>query len=97
MMSTISQKCPAFESTKKLITNLFTAYDLEVTVLDRKVLSVSKDKAMVQERLRVKKIVGNNTFKDHESFTQSQLIYDETGWKLCKTEVLDITYLNASK
>ena len=97
MLSTISQKCPAYAPTKKMMTDLFKAYDLEVSVLTREILTVHQDKAEVKELIRVKKKVGVQAFQDNETLTKSTLIHDETGWKLCSTEILNVKYLNAQK
>lgn len=93
MLSTISKKCPAYEPTKKMMTDIFKAYDLEVSVLSREVLSVAKDKAVVKELIRVKKKAGTQAFQNNETLTKSTLTYDETGWKICSTEILNIKYL----
>ena len=95
MLSTISTKCPSYEPTKKLMSDLFKNYDLEVTVLKREVLSINQDQAEVKELIRVKKKAGTKAFQDNETLTKSVLIYDETGWKLCSTSILDIKYLKA--
>ena len=97
MLSTISTKCPSYEPTKKLMSDLFKNYDLEVTVLKREVLSINQDQAEVKELIRVKKKAGTKAFQDNETLTKSVLVYDETGWKLCSTSILDIKYLKAEK
>ena len=95
MLSTISIKCPSYEPTKKLMSDLFKTYDLEVTVLQREVLAIHQDRAEVKELIRVKKKAGTKAFQDNETLTKSVLIHDETGWKLCSTSILDIKYLEA--
>jgi hypothetical protein len=93
LMSTISPKCEAYKTTKSMMTNVFQNYDLKIQVIDRKILSISGNKAIVQERVQVKKLKGTAPFNDNETLSQSNLVNDGTGWFICDTSILNITYL----
>ena len=97
VLATISKQCGAYETSKKMLVQLFETYDLEPTILERTILSIRGDEATVREKIRMKKRKGAAPFRDNESTTISTLIKEKSDtqsiWKICSTEIKDIVFL----
>jgi hypothetical protein len=91
-MATISPKTPGYESTGKMMAQLFQVYDFKVELKDLKVVSQDTMEAKVTFTQIMKKVKGPD-FKDNQIEGIHTLINSDSGWQIYNTEIKAIKYL----
>ena len=92
-LSTIHPDSPAFESTEKLIDQLFKVYDLNCKLEKLAVIDENNEEAVVNFTQVTTKLKGPK-FKDTRIKGTHQLKKDGDSWKIYSTKILDTEFLN---
>ena len=92
-LATIDPESPVFEVTKGLTQELFNNYDLKYELNSIEVISTAGNEAKVRVIQTTRKITGPE-FRDHKAVAIHTLRKSNGRWKLLRTDVEKIEYLN---
>lgn len=92
-LDTIHPESPTKESSKDMMTYIFTRLQLKYTIQQLEVIEVDGDEAKVQVLQVTQKLSGNAAFRDNRVKMLHTLKRDGKKWKMYSSEALLIEYL----